>query len=247
MNGKMMKGILASLAGMLVMACSGCGGGGGGSGASPVITAPVAAITKPVIIDMEGDSLIWGYSYTTPAGFVQSPNNPPAVVQMLLQTALGPTFTTQNNAISGENVQDSLAGTGGYKIPFATRLATNPANIVLADYSLNDSVLLTQDQYRSGLVVWIAAVRAAGKTPVLEEPNPVCSAMYPNAAQYRNILVATAAAQNVLLITQWDYVAALPNWQSTLQPDCIHPTDQLYALKAKREADQLQALVKSLQ
>ncbi|MFM0078432.1 hypothetical protein P0D72_06025 [Paraburkholderia sediminicola] len=72
-------------------------------------------------------------------------------------------------------MNESLAGTGKYSIGFATRLASTPAQIVLTDYAINASGSETIDEYKGSLTSWIAIVRAAGKTPVLEGPNPVCA------------------------------------------------------------------------
>jgi lysophospholipase L1-like esterase len=55
-----------------------------------------------------------------------------------------------------------------------------------------------------------------------------------------------ATQMNVPLVTQFDYIQSLPNWQSMLT-DGVHPGDQLYAIKAQREYDVIAPLVKSLQ
>lgn len=229
--------------GMSLIALSGCRGGG----ASPAQMQQSAATTPSIQIDMEGDSLIWGYASGAAGSFVQSPDNPPAVVQSGLQAKCGTSVTTLNTAIPGEMVLDSLNGTNQFTAPFATRLLTIKAQIVLADYAVNDSLAETPDQYTAALVQWIADVRAAGKTPVLEEPNPVCDVAHPNVGAYVSIMGSVAASQNVLLIQQYNYVLSLPDWQSMLRPDCIHPTDGLYQLKAQREIAALTPLVKSSQ
>lgn len=230
------------IAGLVASALCACGGGGGTSTPAPT----VAASAKPVTIDMEGDSLIWGYLYTGPNGFVQSVDNPPAVVQSILQQSMGPTVTTQNNAVPGTTIEDSLSGTNGFSVPFATRLSTNPAQIVLTDDAVNDSTLSTVDQYEAELTQWIADVRAAGKIPVLEEPNPTCGSAGPNVPTFVAAMDSIAVQQGVLLIAQYQYILSLPNWQSMMQPDCVHPTDALYLIKAQREAAALQPVVAQL-
>ncbi|WP_321955261.1 SGNH/GDSL hydrolase family protein [Paraburkholderia bannensis] len=237
-----MKGTLCSFLGIFVIAFTGCGGESAGA-AEPV--APPAAVA-PVTIDMEGDSLIWGYTGMSSGIPVQSPNNPPKIVQSILQGELGSSVTTLNNAVNGTTVANSLYGQG-YAGQFSTRVASVQAKIVLSDYATNDSVQLSLGDYTSGLVQWLQAVRAAGKIPVLEEPNPSCAPKHATLPQYRDAMVAVAQQQNVLLITQYDYISSLPNWQSMLQRDCTHPTDALYLIKAQREAQQLAPLVKAMQ
>lgn len=235
-----MKGTVAAVA--VTGALFGCGGGGGGPENA---AAPVHVAKKTVVIDMEGDSLIWGAVGMINGVAVQSPNNPPTVVQALLQSSLGPTVTTLNNAVPGTTVANSLAGQG-YPGPLATRLASNQAQIVLSDYAMNDCVQLSLSDYTDGMNQWIQDVRAAGKIPVLEEPNPSYAPKHANLGAYRDVMVSIAKQQNVLLITQYDYILSLPNWQSLLQTDGTHPTDALYKIKAENEAAQLRPLISSL-
>jgi hypothetical protein len=258
------KWILAALLGALVLV--GCGGGGGGGGSpntanqqqpAPAASAPTPASApapgpapapqpKPVTIDAEGDSLIFGYKVVNGVAS-QSPNNPPDVLQALLRAQLGDGVTVQNNAITGAAAFQSISGIGHYTQPFYQRLAVDDAaQIVLADYAVNDSVERSTTAYQADLTVWVNTVRAAGKTPVLEEPNPTCDAGHPNVGTYVQTMRYVAQTMNVLLIEQYDYVLSLPNWQTMLSADCVHPGDQLYSMKAQREYDALMPLVKSM-
>lgn len=204
---------------------------------------------RHITIDAEGDSQIWGYAGTAANGtYIQSANNSVAVLQEELQAKLGSTVAVQNNGSSGAKAIDSLNGTPPYYTqPFATRLAANnAAHIVLSNYAVNDSMGRTFEQYAADLTNWIAVVRATGKTPVLEEPNPVCDPRMPNVGAYVTVMRNVADQQGVTLIEQYDFIASLPNWQSMLI-DCIHPSDALYKIKAHREAAVLMPLVKSMQ
>lgn len=237
------KGITASLLGLLVMACAACGGGGGG-GSSPSPQAQTAQASKPVLIDAEGDSTMFGYE----AGIATepTPNNAPAVLQGLMQGRFGNTVTVVDSGSNGATVDMSLKGYAAYTAPFQQRLAAIPAQIVLSNYGINDARLRTTAQYQDDLASWIGIVRAAGKTPVLEEPNPVCDPDYANLDAYVGIMRNVAQQQGVLLITQYDYIKSLPNWQGMLT-DCKHPNDALYAVKAQREYSALAPLVSSLE
>ncbi|WP_176077509.1 SGNH/GDSL hydrolase family protein [Burkholderia dolosa] len=244
----MARGFIASALGVLLVACSACGGGGGdGSSAAAPAGPTTTTQNKAVTIDAEGDSLIWGYAGTAADGsYIQSQNAPPAILQALLQSSTGAQVTVQNNAVVGARISQSIAGSFPYTEPFQNRISRNSAaQIVLADYAINDSYKGSLTQYMSDLTWWIDAVRAAGKIPVLEEPNPVCSTTYPDVGQFRSAMVSVAQSKNVPVIQQWDYILSLPNWQSMLR-DCVHPTDELYKIKAQREADALAPLVKSL-
>lgn len=235
-----MKGIAASVLGMLVMACSGCGGGGGSSPAEQATAAP-ATTKKIVTINAEGDSTYYGTQVIN-GETLRTAANPPA----LLQQKFGTAATVINNAKGGADVTQALFGLAPrYTDTMTTRIASDGAQIVLSNFAINDSIRLAQEDYRNGLVSWINSVRTMGRTPVLEEPNPTCAPNITRLDEYVTILRDVAAQQNVTLIAQYDYIKALPNWQGMLS-DCIHPLDALYAVKAQREYDVLAPIVASL-
>lgn len=248
-----MKGVIASLLGTLVVFFCGCGGGGDSAGQSPTNStqkpSSPSSMPRHITIDAEGDSQIWGYAGTAANGsYIQSHNNSVVILQEELQAQIGSTVAVQNNGSSGAKAIDSLDGTPPYYTqPFATRLAANSAaQFVLANYAVNDSMDRTIDQYAADLTNWIAVVRATGRTPVLEEPNPVCDQRMPNVGAYVAVMRNVAKQQSVTLIEQYDFIASLPNWRSMLI-DCIHPSDILYKIKAHRAAAVLMPLVKSMQ
>jgi lysophospholipase L1-like esterase len=226
----------------LVIACcamAACGGGGGGSEPQPTIKQPVV-----VSIDAEGDSTMFGWTQTGPNTFIQSPSNQPAVIA----SDLGIQVT--NNGVGGATVGSAIAGTQPNSQPLVERLKTMKAQIVIGNYLINDARLNTVEQYRDGLNGWINIVRAAGKTPVLEEPNPIAYGLDPDSFAliqdaYVGVLRDVAKAQGVLLIAQYDYVKTL-DWKS-MTPDGLHPNEVLYKIMGDRAADQIKDLVKSIQ
>lgn len=237
---RIMKGIAAAFAGLFVMACSGCGGGGGGSAQPVAQTAPQPV--KPIVIDFEGDSTYYGTQVINGVTS-RTANNPPALIQTMLGTAV----TVTNSAAGGATIDMALNGTAPrYTTTLAARLKALKPKLVPSNFGINDSLHESEADYLNDLAVWIATVRAAGATPILEEPNPVCNNIAPNLDQYVNDLRQVAAQQGVTLIAQYDYIKSLPNWQGMLT-DCVHPTDALYEIKAQREYDVLAPIVKSLQ
>ena len=247
-----MQKITTALLYASLLIVAGCGGGGGGGEGGPAknqqTTAPTPPVNPPlVVIDAEGDSLIWGVE-TINGVQVQTPNSAPVVLQADLQNQLGSgiSIRVDNRAMPGSTTEDSLYGVMPYYAqPLATRIAGLPGQIVLADYAVNDSRMRTTDEYNADLTQWVAAVRAAGKIPVLEEPNPVCDPSVPNLDSYVSIMRTVAQTRNVPLIQQYDYIKSLTNWQSMLT-DCVHPNDALYAIKAQREAWALAPIVLSI-
>lgn len=257
MNGKIMKGIVASLAGMLVMACSGCGGGGGGSAPDQAAKPAPAPAAKSISIAQTGDSTTAGLMFVNGAYTVTG--LPHAKLQDLLQSKFGNFVTVDGPANVGGTIQNFLRGVENYPA-YTTFLASSKDAIVIADFGINDGKFYGQDEFRQYLTQFIADTKAAGKIPVLEEPLPPCkknddgtaSPLYsgPNTL-FRNPFVDTiddvGYRENVLVIKQYDDIQANPAWcASMLSEDLAHPNASGYALRAQREADQLAPLVAQL-
>lgn len=247
----MAKGVYASLLGMFVMACSGCGGGGGGSSpSSAAVATPASTLPrpKPVVIDAEGDSTMLGTEEVN-GKYIQTANSAPADLQAILQKQYGTSITVENHGSGGSNIGDRINGTAPwYATPLVNALSTDAAQIVIGNWALNDSGPQNSEsvaQYQAYLTDFVNQVRAAGKIPVLEEPNPM-TAVTP-LADYVSAMDATAAAMNVPLIQQYQYILSIPNWQSMMSADGAHPLDALYLIKAQREAAVIGPLVASLQ
>jgi lysophospholipase L1-like esterase len=139
--------------------------------------------------------------------------------------------------VAGADTQDDLQGIGPYfSSPLATRLASDPSQIVIMNYGLNDSLKVTVDVYKQNLTDWVSTVRSYGKIAVFEEPNPSSIDTYEQVMpNFVSAMDSVAAQLNVPLVKQYNYIQTLPNWQSMLV-DGLHPNAQLYAIKAARTA-----------
>ncbi|RKR46329.1 SGNH/GDSL hydrolase family protein [Paraburkholderia sp. BL17N1] len=244
----MAKGLCVSVLGMFVMACSGCGGGGGGSPVPVAQTAPPAA--KAITIGANGDSITHGTVQNPDGTYRITDNTAPANLQKLLQANLGPTVTVLNRGLGGATVADVIQAAAGYKQWWKDVLATDPAQIEIAKWAVNDSNPIVNESttvFENDLIYWIQITQAAGKTVVLEEPNPVCNPAMAALPQYVEVIDKVAAQLSLPLIKQYDYILSLPNWQSYLGADCTHPADdRLYQLTAQREYDVVQPIVARL-
>jgi lysophospholipase L1-like esterase len=117
------------------------------------------------------------------------------------------------------------------------------ARIVIENFGINDAYL-PAEEYRGNLRQFVDAVRASGKLPVLEEPNPVCVG-HESLDGLVGILNEVAREKSVPLVKQYEAIKALPGWQAMLT-DCVHPGDALYAFKAAREAEVLAQVIRTL-
>jgi lysophospholipase L1-like esterase len=219
---------------------AGCGGGG--EPQAPAGTQAASRLQTAIVIDAEGDSTMFGLE-TVKGVFVQSAPPPPVLVQARLRALFGPGITVNGYGSPGANLRVELRGTDNYMTSLKERLALSRARIVIENFGINDA-FLPAEEYRRNLEEFVDTVRASGKLPVLEEPNPVCVG-HETLDELVAILNQVAREKAVPLVKQYDAIKALPNWQSLLT-DCVHPGDALYAVKAARETEVLAQLIRSL-
>lgn len=212
---------------------------------TPVTPTPTPRIIphgRAIMVYSEGDSTMYGCHVGEYNGDVQdqTPNNPPA----LLALDLG--ITVYNGAKDGSMISDSLDGTDFYLEPLDQRLQQTNAQIVITNSVHNEiGHGVSIETYQANLETWIQAVLYAGKLPIIEEPNP-SSCWLDQIPPYIEVQHSLAEKYGLSVIEQWDYILSLPNWQGMLQ-DCVHPEDNLYEIKARREADVLRPIVERLQ
>jgi lysophospholipase L1-like esterase len=230
---------ITSAAAMLALLAA-CGGGAEQPAA--ITTQAASRLQTAIVIDAEGDSTMFGLE-TVNGQFVQAASPPPMLVQARLRELFGPAVTVNGYGSPGANLRFELKGTDNYTTPLRERLALSRAQIVIENFGINDAYLPVEE-YRSNLREFVDTVRASGKLPVLEEPNPVCTG-HENLDQLVGVLNEVAREKAVPLVKQYDAIKALPNWQA-MTPDCVHPGDALYAFKASREAELLAQVVRTL-
>jgi lysophospholipase L1-like esterase len=227
------------------------GAGAGAAHAASRAAAHTLAVTgKPIIIDAQGDSTMWGYQ--TSNGFRkswQSPNNPPALLQAALQARFGARVIVQNNGVSGATLADREKGVNGYKQSYSQWVAKSPAQIVIVNFALNDAdnhVKESPAQFRAHLMHFIKESQGAGRIVVLEEPNPVDYAVNKVIVpRYVAVVDEMAKHYGLALIRQYAYIGAMRDWRSLLI-DGVHPTDKLYRIKAQRQCDVVEPIVTKL-
>lgn len=207
------------------------------------------ASTPVVQIDAYGDDAMEGDT-TNGVGMLSlvTPNEP-ASLQTLLRAQFQDTgISVADDATGGgaSSLMDLLDGMDGGGAPFAQRIATSSAVIVIDNHAVNDFYGgETVGDYSAYLAQMIQDVRAAGKTLVIEEAGPVCDGQHPFLDQYVAAQDAAAAQYGVAIVTQYAYIQALPNWCSHMA-NGFYPDAWLDAIKAQREAAVIAPLVKGL-
>lgn len=121
----------------------------------------------------------------------------------------------------------------------------SPAKIVLLNFATNDArhfhfkdteakYVISPEQYTQVMTELITIAREEGKQVVLQEPHPICGgAKKWNVAPYVTRLDKLARAESVPLVSQYQRILQMKEWQSLMSPDCIHPSKALYRIKAE--------------
>jgi hypothetical protein len=235
-----------------------CGGGGGSDSptqaavqSAPTASTPSTPVVKPdpvfVRIDVYGDDAMMGITSNSNGMVTITQQTEPAATQTLLQAQFADQITISNHAEGGtaSSLVNMMNGVDGGGAPFADRIKSSQAQIVLTNHAINDDLVQSLGPYTDGLIAWVLAVRKAGKIPVFEEPNPVCDGNHPYLENYVTTMQNVATAYNVPLVKQYDYIQSLPNWQSHLS-GCLYPDEWMLSVKAQRQAAVLAPLVKAV-
>lgn len=210
----------------------------------------VAEASPTVKVSVYGDSTIAGY---LPDG-TYTPNSTSVVMERELQKQFGSVVTVSSKANVGATIKDLILGQGLFTETLAQMLTHDDGNIIIENFAINDSWMYPATDYEQRLTQFITIVRAAGKIPVLEEPNPICNPYRANwgamVASTVPIINRVGAQNNVLVIKQYDYITLMPNWQSMLNgcvhPNGVHPNEALYTIKGIAQKNAIAPLVQSM-
>ncbi|MFM0044139.1 SGNH/GDSL hydrolase family protein [Paraburkholderia sediminicola] len=211
--------------------------------------APVPVSTPVVLIDVYGDDGIAGFTVSDSGLWSTVAPNEPQTLQELLQSQFSDTgITVANHATGGgsSSLMNEMLGMDGNGAPFADRIKLSSASYAIESHTLNDALGgETINDYRQYLAAWVVAVRAAGKTPVLEESGPVCDGNHPQLAVYVQAMDDAAVQFNVPIVTQYAYVSSLPNWEDHMA-SCLYPDAYLLQIKAQREVAVITPLIQQV-
>ena len=179
----------------------------------------------------------------------QNPQNEAVVTAQLLNDlhGFGPgAVDAINGAVPSTFLREMLpGGSPQYPYSYPTVLENVPAQIVVSNHAINDSIMEQPTEYEGYLNNLIDDTLAAGKIPVLDEPNPTCDGKHPNLDNFVVVMRTVAAQRKVLLIKQYDEFKSIRGWQSLI-PDCVHPSTNGYAVKARNTAQALIPLVQKI-
>jgi len=174
-------------------------------------------------------------------------DNEIALINKWLGEKYGPGIRVVNKGAASAQAMDLLHPKYFYKKNKSWReeMQRSPAKIILLNFATNDArhfhfkdteakYIVSPDQYTKVMTELIAIAREEGKQVVLQEPHPICGgAKKWNVAPYVTKLDALARAESLPLARQYQRILQMKEWQSLMSPDCIHPSEKLYRMKAE--------------
>lgn len=203
----------------------------------------------PFIIEAWGGSSTKGVLAVRENGRLRnvvSEHNEIAVLNQLLQAKYGSGVQVVNRGAPSAQAIELLNGRYKYahNPPWQEAMKRSSASLILLNFATNDArhyhfhdieqpYQVSPARYSEVMTALIDSARANGKAVVLQEPHPLCGrAEQWDVAPYAARLDAVARAEKVPLVSQYQRIQRMPAWRDMMSPDCIHPSEQLYRIKA---------------
>lgn len=216
-----------------------------------VCSPAVAQSTSPAtfIIEAWGGSSTKGVLAVRENGRLRnivSEHNEIAVLNQLLQAKYGSGVQVINRGAPSAQAIELLNGRYKYQHnpPWQEAMKGSSARLILLNFATNDArhyhfhdiekpYQVSPQRYSEVMTALIDSARANGKAVILQEPHPLCGrAEKWDVAPYAARLDAVARAEKVPLVSQYQRIQQMPDWRAMMSPDCIHPSEQLYRIKA---------------
>lgn len=216
-----------------------------------VCSPAVAQSTSPAtfIIEAWGGSSTKGVLAVRENGRLRnivSEHNEIAVLNQLLQAKYGSGVQVINRGAPSAQAIELLNGRYKYEHnpPWQEAIKGSSARLILLNFATNDArhyhfhdiekpYQVSPQRYSEVMTALIDSARANGKAVILQEPHPLCGrAEKWDVAPYAARLDAVARAEKVPLVNQYQRIQQMPDWRAMMSPDCIHPSEQLYRIKA---------------
>jgi hypothetical protein len=216
---------------------------------SPAISA-TGTTNNNFIIEAYGGSSTQGAMAVRENGKVHPvfiKNNEIGLINQFIKEKYGAGISVVNKGASSSQAMDLLNGKYFYKNNKSWReeMKKSPARIILLNFATNDArhfhfrdiepdYRVSPDKYTTVMTQLVNIAREAGKEVILQEPHPICGGGEKwHIAPYVSKLDAVARAESVPLVRQYQRILQMKDWQSLLSPDCIHPSEELYRIKAQ--------------
>jgi GDSL-like Lipase/Acylhydrolase family len=196
------------------------------------LLATVSLLANSKVIELHGDSTQVGYAATY---------NPAVLLQMQIDKVCGAGLhTVVNKGWGGTTAHQALTAlpvSGMYDgKTFAQYISTSPANIIIANWGINDNFVPNNTKWLFAYdhTQMAAIAKSYGKVYIAETSNPLFYQTQRDALiwEWAMTLIDVGAQSGYPVIDQWNGVnGGFPFWNWHLL-DGIHPAQTLYFQKS---------------
>ncbi|GAA5666913.1 MULTISPECIES: SGNH/GDSL hydrolase family protein [Brucella] len=206
-------------------------------------------------IAVYGDSTTEGWVSTDGGAFLTR-KNVPALLQEMIRRDIDPNAVVYNKGVGGTQASQILLGVDGRNEAWDVEMSQSDASVVMINFSLNDAyfnqvptpgmVSEGPKEFEYILRTLVKTAQVHGKTVVLLTPNPVCKEPRLSVLPYYvERIKNVATSEQVSLVDHFYATQKEKDWQNQLA-DCVHPSEAMYADKARREYSVLVPLLSSI-
>lgn len=203
-------------------------------------------------IAVYGDSTTEGWA-SVPGGAFLTSKNVPALLQEMIRRDVDPSAVVYNKGVGGTQASQILLGLDGRNQAWDDEMSQTDASIIMINFSLNDAyfhqvptpgvVAEGPKEFEYILRTLVKTAQVHGKTVVLLTPNPVCKEPRLSVLPYYvERIKNVATSEQVSLVDHFYSTQKEKDWQNQLA-DCVHPSEAMYADKARREYKALIPLI----
>ena len=174
-------------------------------------------------------------------------NNEVNLLNQFLAEKYGSGIHIVNKGASSAQAMDLLNGRYFYRKNKSWReeMKRSPARIILLNFATNDArhyhfndiepaYRVSPEKYTQVMSQLVSIARQEGKEVIVQEPHPLCGrAEKWDVAPYVTRLERLSRTESVPLVRQYKRILHMKEWRSLMSPDCIHPSEALYRIKAK--------------
>ncbi len=212
--------------------------------------APRAYAGDAIRIDYYGDSTVEGVDPRDLGLICATPA--PKAAEIYLRQIFGEDRVSVTNKGAGGTRSDQYLQSPD---AWSKAMLSSPAQIVIFNWGINDAFdqRVTPKIFEENIRQLASIARSHGKIVMIETPNPLVFGVAPfgniaTAEKEGHIVGAirrTAAALDLFLIDQYDFIKKLPGWSARI-PDGAHPDCSFYGIKGRFAAGLIASVIDTM-
>lgn len=133
-------------------------------------------------------------------------------------------------------------------MPWAQRMAQSKAQFITVKFGINDtySAGMTATLFAEELTSAISIARNAGKTVILETPNPIKTDHSDLLASLAAATIEVASKTSTPVVDNYGCFLLMQNWEDYLSDGTMHPTAAGYEIQGQNSFTVVSQLVQTI-